>query len=91
MNRIFTLIAMCVFTIGAAFAEETTIDFVSLYNSDKSVQPATPITSGAFSFSYEKGNSINAPAFSFPLLHLILLRKCAFTVVIKKANLKATL
>ena len=63
MNRIFTLIAMCVFTIGAAFAEETTIDFVSLYNSDKSVQPATPITSGAFSFSYEKGNSINAPAF----------------------------
>ena len=63
MNRIFTLIAMCVFAIGAAFAEETTIDFVSLYNSDKSVQPATPITSGAFSFSYEKGNSINAPAF----------------------------
>ena len=63
MNRIFTLITMCVFTIGAAFAEETTIDFVSLYNSDKSVQPATPITSGAFSFSYEKGNSINAPAF----------------------------
>ena len=63
MNRIFTLIAMCVFTIGAAFAEETTIDFVSLYNSDKSVQPATPITSGAFSFSYEKGNSITAPAF----------------------------
>ena len=63
MNRIFTLIAMCVFTIGVAFAEETTIDFVSLYNSDKSVQPATPITSGAFSFSYEKGNSINAPAF----------------------------
>ncbi len=63
MNRFFTLIAMCVFAIGAAFAEETTIDFVSLYNSDKSVQPATPITSGAFSFSYEKGNSINAPAF----------------------------
>ena len=63
MNRIFTLIAMCVFAIGVAFAEETTIDFVSLYNSDKSVQPATPITSGAFSFSYEKGNSINAPAF----------------------------
>ena len=63
MNRIFTLITMCVFAIGAAFAEETTIDFVSLYNSDKSVQPATPITSGAFSFSYEKGNSINAPAF----------------------------
>lgn len=63
MNRIFTLIAMCVFTIGAAFAEETTIDFVSLYNSDKSVQPATPITSGAFSFSYEKGNSLNAPAY----------------------------
>ena len=63
MNRIFTLIAMCVFAIGAAFAEETTIDFVSLYNSEKSVQPATPITSGAFSFSYEKGNSINAPAF----------------------------
>lgn len=54
MNRIFTLITMCVFTIGAAFAEETTIDFVSLYNSDKSVQPATPITSGAFSFSYER-------------------------------------
>ena len=63
MNKFFTLIAMCVFAIGAAFAEETTIDFVSLYNSDKSVQPATPITSGAFSFSYEKGNSINAPAF----------------------------
>lgn len=63
MNRFFTLIAMCVFAIGAAFAEETTIDFVSLYNSDKSVQPATPITSGAFSFSYAKGNSINAPAF----------------------------
>lgn len=63
MNRFFTLIAMCVFAIGAAFAGETTIDFVSLYNSDKSVQPATPITSGAFSFSYEKGNSINAPAF----------------------------
>lgn len=63
MNSFFTLIAMCVFAIGAAFAEETTIDFVSLYNSDKSVQPATPITSGAFSFSYEKGNSINAPAF----------------------------
>ena len=63
MNRIFTLITMCVFAIGAAFAEETTIDFASLYNSDKSVQPATPITSGAFSFSYEKGNSINAPAF----------------------------
>ena len=52
MNRFFTLIAMCVFAIGAAFAEETTIDFVSLYNSDKSVQPATPITSGAFSFYY---------------------------------------
>lgn len=63
MNRFFTLITMCVFAIGGAFAEETTIDFVSLYNSDKSVQPATPITSGAFSFSYEKGNSINAPAF----------------------------
>ena len=63
MNRIFTLIAMCVFAIGAAFAEETTIDFVSLYNSDKSVQPATPITSGPFSFSFEKGNSLNAPAY----------------------------
>ena len=62
MNRIFTLIAMCVFTIGAAFAEETTIDFASLYG-DAKVQPATPVTSGSFSFSYEKGNSINAPAF----------------------------
>ena len=62
MNRIFTLIAMCVFTIGAAFAEETTIDFASLYG-DAKVQPATPVTSGSFSFSFEKGNSINAPAF----------------------------
>ncbi len=62
MNRIFTLIAMCVFAIGAAFAEETTIDFASLYG-DAKVQPATPVTSGSFSFSYEKGNSINAPAF----------------------------
>lgn len=41
MNRIFTLIAMCVFAIGAAFAEETTIDFASLYG-DAKVQPATP-------------------------------------------------
>ena len=62
MNRIFTLIAMCVFTIGAAFAEETTIDFVSLYG-DAKVQPATPVTSGSFSFSFEKGNSLNAPAY----------------------------
>ena len=62
MNRIFTLIAMCVFAIGAAFAEETTIDFASLYG-DAKVQPATPVTSGAFSFSFEKGNSINPPAF----------------------------
>ena len=62
MNRIFTLIAMCVFTIGAAFAEETTIDFASLYG-DAKVQPATPVTSGSFSFSFEKGNSLNAPAF----------------------------
>ena len=62
MNRIFTLIAMCVFTIGAAFAEETTIDFASLYG-DAKVQPATPVTSGSFSFSFEKGNSLNAPAY----------------------------
>ena len=62
MNRIFTLIAMCVFAIGAAFAEETTIDFVSLYG-DAEVKPATPVTSGPFSFSFEKGNSLNAPAF----------------------------
>lgn len=62
MNRFFTLIAMCVFTIGAAFAEETTIDFVSLYG-DAKVQPATPVTSGSFSFSFEKGNSLNAPAY----------------------------
>ena len=53
---------MCVFAIGAAFAEETTIDFVSLYG-DATVKPATPVTSGAFSFSFEKGNSINPPAF----------------------------
>lgn len=62
MNRIFTLIAMCVFAIGAAFAEETTIDFASLYG-DAKVQPATPVTSGSFSFSFEKGNSLNAPAY----------------------------
>ena len=62
MNRIFTLIAMCVFAIGAAFAEETTIDFVSLYG-DAEVKPATPVTSGPFSFSFEKGNSLNAPAY----------------------------
>ena len=62
MNRFFTLIAMCVFAIGAAFAEETTIDFASLYG-DAKVQPATPVTSGSFSFSFEKGNSLNAPAY----------------------------
>ena len=62
MNRIFTLITMCVFAIGAAFAEETTIDFASLYG-DAKVQPATPVTSGSFSFSFEKGNSLNAPAY----------------------------
>lgn len=62
MNRIFTLIAMCVFAIGAAFAEETTIDFVSLYG-DAEVKPATPVTSGPFSFSFEKGNSLNAPTY----------------------------
>ena len=62
MNRFFTLIAMCVFAIGAAFAEETTIDFVSLYG-DAEVKPATPVTSGPFSFSFEKGNSLNAPAY----------------------------
>ena len=62
MNRIFTLIAMCVFAIGAAFAEETTIDFASLYG-DAEVKPATPVTSGPFSFSFEKGNSLNAPAY----------------------------
>ena len=62
MNRIFTLITMCVFAIGAAFAEETTIDFVSLYG-DAEVKPATPVTSGPFSFSFEKGNSLNAPAY----------------------------
>ena len=62
MNRIFTLIAMCVFTIGAAFAEETTIDFASLYG-DAKVQPATPVTSGSFSFSFEKGNSATEPSY----------------------------
>lgn len=62
MNRFFTLIAMCVFAIGAAFAEETTIDFVSLYG-DAEVKPATPVTSGPFSFSFEKGNSLNAPTY----------------------------
>ena len=62
MNRFFTLIAMCVFAIGAAFAEETTIDFASLYG-DATVQPATPVTSGAFSFSFEKGNSGTAPSY----------------------------
>ena len=62
MNRIFTLIAMCVFAIGAAFAEETTIDFASLYG-DAKVQPATPVTSGSFSFSFEKGNSATEPSY----------------------------
>lgn len=62
MNRIFTLIAMCVFAIGAAFAEETTIDFASLYG-NTTVQPATPVTSGAFSFSFEKGNSVTEPSY----------------------------
>ena len=62
MNRIFTLITMCVFAIGAAFAEETTIDFASLYG-DAKVQPATPVTSGSFSFSFEKGNSATEPSY----------------------------
>lgn len=62
MNRIFTLIAMCVFAIGAAFAEETTIDFASLYG-DAKVQPATPVTSGSFSFSFVKGNSATEPSY----------------------------
>ena len=62
MNRFFTLIAMCVFAIGAAFAEETTIDFASLYG-DAKVQPATPVTSGSFSFSFEKGNSATEPSY----------------------------
>ena len=89
MNRIFTLIAMCVFTIGAAFAEETTIDFASLYG-DAKVQ--RHLSHQGLSRSLMKRVIPSMLLlFSFPLLHLILLRKCAFTVVIKKANLKATL
>ncbi len=62
MNRFFTLLAMCVLAIGSAFAEETTIVFSELYGAEK-VQPATPVSSGAFSFSFAKGNSTNEPAY----------------------------
>mgnify|MGYP002521072622 CR=1 FL=1 len=63
MNRFFTLLAMCVLAIGTAFADETTIVFENLYQSDKTVQPATPVSFGAFSFSFEKGNSGTQPAY----------------------------
>lgn len=76
MNRIFTLIAMCVFAIGAAFAEETTIDFASLYG-DAKVQPATPVTSGSFSFSFEKAIQPQ----NLPISSTRVLRKCACTAV----------
>ena len=62
MNRFFTLIAMCVLAIGSAFADETTITFSDLYGA-ATVAPATAVTSGAFSFSFEKGNSNNDPTY----------------------------
>ena len=63
MKKIFTLFVMGVLAIGVAFADVTTITFGDLYG-DATVQPITPASSGAFSFSFAKGNSSNAPTFN---------------------------
>ena len=63
MKKICTLFVMCALAMGTAFADVTTITFSDLYGST-TVQPLTPVSSGAFSFSFEKGNSSNAPAFN---------------------------
>ena len=76
MNRIFTLIAMCVFAIGVAFAEETTIDFASLYG-DAKVQPATPVTSGLSRSRLKKAIQPQ----NLPISLTRVLRKCACTAV----------
>ena len=62
MKKIFTLFVMGVLAIGYAFADVTTITFGDLYSSE--VQPTTPTSSGAFSFSFAKGNSQTEPAFN---------------------------
>jgi len=84
MNRIFTLITMCVFAIGAAFAEETTIEACT----------ATPRYSllplSLQGLSRSRLKKAIQPQ-NLPISSTRVLRKCAFTVVIKKANLKATL
>lgn len=63
MKKICTLFVMCALAMGTAFADVTTITFSDLYGST-TVQPLTPVSSGAFSFSFEKGNSSNAPAYN---------------------------
>ena len=65
MNRFFTLVVMSVLAIGSAFAGETTITFSDLYGAAK-VQPATPVTSGTFSFAFAKGNASTEPAYFVP-------------------------
>ena len=62
MKKIFTLFVMGVLAIGVAFADVNTITFGDLYSSE--VQPTTPTSSGAFSFSFAKGNSQTEPAFN---------------------------
>ena len=63
MKKICTLFVMCALAMGTAFADVTTITFPDLYGST-TVQPLTPVSSGAFSFSFSKGNSKNDPAYN---------------------------
>ena len=62
MKKIFTLLVMCLMAVGSVLAAETTITFSDLYGAE-SVQPATTVTSGAFTFSFTKGNSATEPAY----------------------------
>ncbi len=63
MKKIFTLFVMSVLATTFAWAAQTTtITFADLYG-DATVQPATPVTSGPFSFSFAKGNAFTEPAY----------------------------
>ncbi len=62
MKKIFTLLVMCLMAVGSVLAAETTITFSDLYGAE-SVQPANTVTSGAFTFSFTKGNSATEPAY----------------------------
>lgn len=63
MKKIFTSFVLCILATTLSWAAETTtISFAALYG-DATVQPATPVTSGAFSFSFAKGDAVTEPAY----------------------------